>query len=76
MLIPKHLQIKSQIVKSVGVPHMFQIDINEYPQLNHTSLENYTQSLEALDFKYLGDLGSRHPFAPIGFWGEAHVHVE
>jgi hypothetical protein len=51
--------VKSQIVKSVGVPHMFQIDINEYPQLNHTSLENYTQSLEALGFKYLGDLGSR-----------------
>jgi hypothetical protein len=49
--------VKSQIVNSAVIPEMIPVSIDEYPRLDRTSLENYNQILELMEFKYLGDIG-------------------
>jgi hypothetical protein len=49
--------VKAQIVNSAVIPEMIPVSIDEYPRLDLTSLENYTQTLESMEFKHLGDIG-------------------
>jgi hypothetical protein len=48
--------VKDQMVKSVAVPEMNPANIDDYPRLDRTSLENHTQALESIGFKHLGDI--------------------
>ncbi len=40
--------IKDRVVKSIGIQEIIQIDFEEYPQINRTTLETLIQSLESL----------------------------
>lgn len=71
-------KVKSQTVNSAVIPEMIAASIDEYPRLDHTSLENYTQTLESMDFNYLGDIGlggeqgKNNPAMARVFWHSKH----
>ncbi|AFY72192.1 hypothetical protein Syn7502_00017 [Synechococcus sp. PCC 7502] len=49
--------VKSKIVQSAVIPAMVTTSIDNYPRLDRSYLDNYTQRLESLGFKHLGDIG-------------------
>jgi hypothetical protein len=70
--------VKSQIVNSAVIPEMIAASIDDYPRLDRTCLENYTQVLESMEFKNLGDIGiggeqgKLNPAIARVFWHSKH----